>query len=657
MDNKNIITYRPDIDGLRALAVLLVVAFHASPTFFKGGFIGVDIFFVISGFLITGIILKSLDNNEFSYLSFYKRRIKRLFPALIVVLFTCLIGGWLILFSQEYLHLTKHVISGAGFVSNIIYYLEAGYFDISSSLKPLIHLWSLGVEEQFYIFWPILLVFLYKRSKKILLIISLLLALSFLLNILFGLKNPSLSFYIPVTRFWEFLSGALIAYINFSNNNFFNCLTEKFNILKENKIFISNLVSWLGLMLIIISLFIINSDNFYKGHVIILILGVSLLIVSGKKSFINRFIFANKILVFIGLISYPLYLWHWPLFSFARIFNGEEISALFKILLILLSFVLAWITYVFIEKPFRKSNNKQTPLILCFLVIFVVILSLFIIFGRGFPSRLLSQEKLLETISLSPSKSKKNVLLVNNYNNEKLCNSLYKEKKLRVACMAPNDFDNKVIIIGDSHTTMVYYGYKDQLENRGYSLIKLGISGCPFSSELPSKKWCNVHVERVMDIVNKSNPKAIIISHNAMYNRDEKYFESGMEKTISQLPSNIPIIWILQTPKVPFNLTKCLNRNIFSDNYLTDCSFSREYFDKRSAKYLESVEKLKKQNPKMIIINPVNVICSDKRCEVIIDNNYVYEDLNSHISSFGSKYIAEKLPLDEYLPDLKKEIK
>ncbi len=479
MDDKKIITYRPDIDGLRALAILLVIVFHAFPSFLTGGFIGVDIFFVISGFLISGIILKMLKNNEFSYLNFYKRRVMRLFPALITVLLSFLFFGWFFLFSQEYSYLGKHIFSGAGFISNIIYFLESGYFDTSSSLKPLMHLWSLAVEEQFYIFWPILLVFLYKKSKNSFLIITLLLFFSFAVNIFVGLVNPNLAFYLPITRFWEFLSGAIIAHINFYDDNFLNNLINKLNIFKKNKFFTPNFISWLGFLFVLISLFIVNSDNFYKGYVIILVFGVFLLILSGKESFINRKIFSSNFLIFIGLISYPLYLWHWSLFSFTKIFVGVELSVATKLLLIMLSFVLAWITYAFIEKPLRYSKNKKIPLVLCSFMFFVSALGLVVHLNKGVIFRFPAQEQLLQTVSLTPMYSMYSISSVrDNLNGEDLCKKIYPLSVKDGICTISDDGPNRIFIIGDSHTRMFFEGYKNSLTNKGYTLVNLGISGC-----------------------------------------------------------------------------------------------------------------------------------------------------------------------------------
>src|SRR5882757_11390046 len=204
--------YRPDIDGLRAIAVGAVLGFHAFPGSFPGGFTGVDIFFVISGFLISGIILEELQAGTFTFGQFYARRIRRIFPALGLVLAATLLLGWLSLSPYDYEQLGGHVAAGAGFVSNLLLFHESGYFDTDSALKPLLHLWSLGVEEQYYLVWPLLLFVLRKHMHRIFWLILGVAVGSFVLNILLVHRQPSAAFYLPATRFWELMIGSIAAY-------------------------------------------------------------------------------------------------------------------------------------------------------------------------------------------------------------------------------------------------------------------------------------------------------------------------------------------------------------------------------------------------------------------------------------------------------------
>ncbi|QNF13917.1 acyltransferase [Aeromonas jandaei] len=204
--------YRPDIDGLRAVAVLSVVAFHAFPAWMKGGFIGVDVFFVISGFLITTIIFENLDRGTFSFTEFYARRIRRIFPALALVLLMCLTIGWFLLLPEELNQLGSHIAAGAGFVSNLVLWGESGYFDNAAESKPLLHLWSLGIEEQFYIFWPFFLWLAWKKKFNLLTLTTLVALASLYFNLKGIKQDATAAFYSPQTRFWELLSGSILAW-------------------------------------------------------------------------------------------------------------------------------------------------------------------------------------------------------------------------------------------------------------------------------------------------------------------------------------------------------------------------------------------------------------------------------------------------------------
>lgn len=267
--------YRPYIDGLRAIAVTLVLMYHAFPTLLPGGFIGVDIFFVISGYLISRIIFTSLTEDKFSVLNFYSRRILRIFPTLIVVIFTISIIGWFALIPEENTLLGKHTAAASLFFSNILLWNESGYFDIDSKNKPLLHLWSLSIEMQFYAIAPALFILFYKFKRQILLNIGLLIIFSFGLNLFLIQSNPVANFYFPITRMFELLAGSMLAY--------YKCEDLKTVINYNNTELIQkNYLSLLGLMLIIISVFWITPKDHFPGYVVIApVIGAVLLIYSG----------------------------------------------------------------------------------------------------------------------------------------------------------------------------------------------------------------------------------------------------------------------------------------------------------------------------------------------------------------------------------------
>jgi peptidoglycan/LPS O-acetylase OafA/YrhL len=657
MEDKTFLNYRADIDGLRAVAVLFVIIFHAFPKLLAGGFIGVDIFFVISGYLISGIILKSLKDNKFSYVDFYRRRIKRIFPALIAVLIACLVAGWIFLFSGEYSSLGKHVAAGAGFIANITYWLESGYFDVSSTLKPLVHLWSLGVEEQFYIFWPILLVFIYRKIKKVPQIISILLFLSFLLSIYVGFRSPEAAFYLPFTRFWELMSGAILAYFSLSNGGIVKSLVHKFNIdISDIRLaLISNTLSWFGFIFMILSVIVINNANFYSGIVLLSIVGIFLIIESGPQAWVNRKILSNKILVYIGLISYPLYLWHWPLLSFANIIKNGSVSTVFKIVLLLISFLLAWMTYIFIEKPIRHSKAKWVSLLLFVILLSVGVDGLIIYFNNGFNFRLPKQELLLKEVRLNAGSLLTKTALKDE---TKICLKLFPQKfNNSLHCYATGSGQNRVFVIGDSHAIGIYAAYRKSLVEMGYTVINLGISSCSVISddtkELSLKlKNCNEDLKKVISIVISENPKAVIMSNDAgAWNKNN--FEFSMNKILSFFPSNTKILWFLQTPRADFNLMKCVSRSIFYDDTQSYCAFPIKLFNQKIRGMKEIVNKLIKKYPQVITVNPGSVLCSSKECPIILGNHFMYEDQNMHLSIFGGHYLADRLPIKQYFTNLK----
>ena len=357
--------YRPDIDGLRAIAVLAVIGFHAFPTWIRGGFVGVDVFFVISGYLISTILLTGMECGSFRFSQFYIRRIRRIFPALIVVLLACMVAGWLVLFSFEYKALGKHVAGSAAFVSNFVLWNEAGYFDKAAATKPLLQIWSLGIEEQFYIVWPLLLYLAWRFRTGTLVLLLLLLLGSFVLNVRTMGIDSAADYFSPLTRFWELMAGAVLAYLSLYPS-VPQWLTQKLS---------PRAISWLGasaalhpavnntkaacgLLLVVTAVLMTDGSRGYPGWWALLpVIGTFLLIVSGPLTWINNKVLATRGLVAIGLISYPLYLWHWPLLSFMRIVNGTAPSPAAAVLAILLSFALAWLTYLLVEKPLRFGKS------------------------------------------------------------------------------------------------------------------------------------------------------------------------------------------------------------------------------------------------------------------------------------------------------------
>ena len=337
--------YRPDIDGLRAIAVLSVVIFHAFPEYLGGGFIGVDVFFVISGFLITSLILREQKEQRFSLKHFYAKRIRRIFPALSLVLGFGLVAGWICLNFMEYKQLTKHTGSSAIFITNFMLLREAGYFDNAADTKPMLHLWSLAIEEQFYLAWPLVLMFFKRLPRWLLPVLVVLLLSSFAYSLSLVFKGTlDLDFYSPLSRSWELFLGASLAF----------GMSRQLAVSTPSR----NMAGYVGLILVVMSACFLDKSMPFPGYwALPPTLGAALILFAGMQSNLNRVLLASRPLVSIGLISYPLYLWHWPLLSFARILESQTPGLGLRLFLVLSSFVFAWLTYQFVEKPIRYSDR------------------------------------------------------------------------------------------------------------------------------------------------------------------------------------------------------------------------------------------------------------------------------------------------------------
>jgi peptidoglycan/LPS O-acetylase OafA/YrhL len=328
------VRYRPDIGGLRAVAVIAVVIYHAFPRLLPGGFIGVDVFFVISGYLITQIVVTDLDRGTFSFAAFYARRIRRIFPALIVVMLTALGAGVAILLPEEMTSLAGNAIAGALFSSNLRLSSEVGYFDLDAHAKPLLHLWSLGIEEQFYLAWPLALWLCPRQWRRVLL--CGIIVLSFGLNLALVQTHPAAAFYLPLTRAWELMAGAAAAGIAIPSRG------------------LRYLAAGIGFCSGI-TFFIYDAGTAFPGWAALVpVLGTALTLL-GEDAPFSRLVLAHRWTVFIGRISYPLYLWHWPLLVFAQLYLLRSLTTN-EILAVLGAAVsLAWITYEWIERPIQSK--------------------------------------------------------------------------------------------------------------------------------------------------------------------------------------------------------------------------------------------------------------------------------------------------------------
>ena len=343
-DSHQSLAYRADIDGLRAIAIIAVVVFHAFPSVMPGGFVGVDIFFVISGYLIAGVIFEEIRSGTFRMSQFYRRRVLRLFPALGLVLAASLVIGGICLRDDEYYQLAKHAFAGTFGFANVTLWSEAGYFDLPSKTKPLLHLWSLGVEEQFYLVFPISIVLLTRNRGRVMTILLSVFILSFLLDAdLFGFFSRQTRFFLPQFRAWELMAGAILAH--------------RARHIELGRF--ADAVAVTGCAAILSSLLLLRGDQFSALGVLPAVAGTAAIIAAGKTARINRTLLANRGVVFVGLISYPLYLWHWPLICFFNILH-PEMGIVSRVILIGVSVLTATLTYRYVERSARGAASKRT---------------------------------------------------------------------------------------------------------------------------------------------------------------------------------------------------------------------------------------------------------------------------------------------------------
>jgi len=346
--------FRPDIEGLRGVAILSVFAVHSIPDSARGGFIGVDVFFVLSGYLIASITLRELAAGHFSVAGFYQRRLRRLLPALVVVLLACLTFAVTWAIPADAKAIGKHVAAGAAFVSNLALWAEAGYFDPSSELKPLLHLWSLGIEEQFYLLWPLLALLFTRARRWVIAILVSTLLLSFMLNVAFVASRPKAVFFLPLTRFWEMLIGVVLAtWTDRVPGGPVATIQRLLPAASRWRPWIPDLFAGIGVVLLLVAIGLIaKTDRFPGLWALLPTIGTFLLLAAGMRAWVNRTVLSQPVLMFYGRISYPLYLWHWPLLTFPVLLN-VTLDWLQQTALLVLAVGLAVLTTLFVEQPFR----------------------------------------------------------------------------------------------------------------------------------------------------------------------------------------------------------------------------------------------------------------------------------------------------------------
>ena len=665
-------SYRSEIDGLRAFAVLSVVAFHAFPSWLKGGFIGVDVFFVISGFLITSHIFERLEKEEFSFTDFFGRRIRRIFPALILVMACSFTFGWFVLYADEFKQLGKHLASSSVFITNFILVEESGYFDNLAETKPMLHLWSLAVEEQFYILWPLILWMAWKRSFNLLLITISIAVISFFVNIAFVSSFPTQTFFYPFGRFWELLVGSILAWFFLYRNSFF-AISER----------LSNVTSFFGLAFLFVGVFFVSEEfDFPSYNAVIPIVGAVLVIFAGSKGFVSKLLLMNPLATWFGLISYPLYLWHWPIFSFMEILEGGTPHHYLRIAAIFVSIFLAWLTFKLVEIPIRRqaiSNRLSTTLLL--LVGSMGALGLLAYKGSitSNVSNIVTSTDSSDVIQFDfPfAESELSRVKPQAISEKNACFAsleIQKDSKIRYCSLSDLDETPQVALIGDSHSAAAFEGTSYYF-NKDHNLSVVNLAGRLFSNVVNAPKGNeferNVYLGgfEVADYLyrRKDIKNIVMVARGFFYlnwaenfsipnseiSSKEEVFVVGIRELLERFRDR-NIIFVFENPTLMGDPRACKSHRPIKPlfQYLKAseardvCSITREEDDVIHKRYIQTVSDVLKDFPNVVAIDPRDLLCDEEKCYAKASGRVLYSD-NSHVNRNGS-YLQGKQISDAF---------
>jgi peptidoglycan/LPS O-acetylase OafA/YrhL len=644
------LTYRPEIDGLRAIAVISVIFYHAQIIIygyqpFGGGFIGVDIFFVISGYLITSLILKELlVTGSFSFINFYERRARRLLPALLAVMLVSLPFAWFYLLPSSFIDFSKSILYSLGFSSNFYFHYSGQLYGAESGLlKPFLHTWSLSVEEQYYILFPIILLFTFKYLRKYLIPIFI---LGFIISLglaEWGSKNHrSFNFYILPTRGWELLAGSILAWL------------EIFKGRKSKNNLLNSILPTIGLILIFHSIIFFNDKMFHPSfYTLSPIIGVCLIIWFSHKDEIICKILSTKLFVIVGLISYSLYLWHYPILAFNRLILFSDNNFLKEIFLTILIIAISTLSYTYIEKPCRKKNNtKLFFLNLSILLLFLAIVNLIVIFSNGLNNRY------------------ENIYYKNIYDREILRDKSWFYVKEH------NDqyFNNnrkKILIIGDSHSKDLYntfiqnknlfrefsfvrYGHdinnsfrfgpysftQSEIEEFTSSNLFIDADYILISDNICPQENCFVNLNSFIEILKKNQKEVILTSLSPTYKDQYNYKRFSKATLFDYILLNLNNIGYFETLIKKKNIDHSINKEISE-------LINKSYFENRVKWYFEVNEKLKKiaEKNKIIFLNKEKYQCEQERqiCYGVTPSGFKIHYDHAHYTLEGAKFFGKKI--------------
>ncbi|AGS39756.1 acyltransferase family protein [Cycloclasticus zancles] len=626
------INYRRDIDGLRAIAVLIVIFYHLDFSLFSGGFIGVDVFFVISGFLITKTIQQDIRADKFTFTRFYVKRIRRIIPALFVTTLTTLIISLYILPVNELKELLASIVSVATFTSNIFFWQHVDYFSTVSDLKPLLHTWSLGIEEQFYLLFPVFMFLTVNlKNNSILFIVLILLASSFALGVSpLAAQHPSANFFLPATRFWELLAGTTLAFI-----------PSRFNL---HNIYLKNSAALMGLLIIALGATLLSYKSLFPGiNALYPVVGAMLIIHSGKgdKTLIAAFL-SIGLIRYIGLISFSLYLWHWPIIALLKNVIFGELTITTKLSALTLTFVLSALSYRFVEQPFRTNQRlketlhiKSGLIALGSLGAIAIIILLFIFF------RAIDQ-------GIKPTPMNKD------------CFKDEETIKSSENCSFGDIKSNRIFLLfGDSHAAAMYPAFHKLALDEKWRGIIASIDGCPplfgifrLDGIGTASNCSGVYADNVKTFVtnNKELIEAVFLTARwPIYEKgafkngrllNETHFLSDQDmRSENAADSSKVLLKALRRTVNFFNALKIRTiiiepppkLNLFINSWRERKDVPRTEFIKKRLYLHKALNKL----PLVEIIDPINIFCPTERCKMYDAYKPLYTDDN-HVSRTGA---------------------
>jgi len=636
--------YRSEIDGLRALAVMPVILFHAGFIFFSGGFIGVDVFFVISGYLITTILINDIEKNKFSIINFYERRARRILPALFLMMFVSSIFAWAVLVQPDHKKdFSQSLVAVSLFASNFLFWLESDYFDVISEQKPLLHTWSLAVEEQYYLLFPIFLFIVWRLGKNFAFWSIFFLAIISLLLSEWGWRNsPSANFYLAPARIWELLSGSMAAFI-----------------LQKKGVKKSQTISFIGLVAIIFSIFIFDqSTPFPSIYTLIPVGGTVLIILFADKETITGRILSLNFIVGIGLVSYSAYLWHQPLFAFTRIMAVDGISSPTMLLLSTLTFVVAYISWKYIEQPFRDKSKISKKIIFNFSFLGMFLFCIVGVYGnynyKTINSGFLHPYQKLYSYNKGSYQADNQLLQKESWSIVRKYSDITYQK---IDSSDNNDNSSQrsnILLIGNSHSKDIFnIFYNSQLINNEFKIDRYGlqISDLNFDHIFWSSSAYNKashiliasryrdedisNLANVIQQIKKDGKKLFIASHIFEFPGEASGF-SLIDKTVFL---NIDL-----DPKV---IAEKIN-SVYYEFFTQDTENRSNYFNKLLLEYGREFN--------IDILNRMDYVCSDQlqKCYVaqedLTKNFYDY----GHHTLKGAEYYANSDMLNKFINPLLK---